>query len=42
MNFIFSVQDKNNIFLILEYVRGVELFQVIREIGIIELHLFFY
>jgi len=35
MNFFKSLKDKNNIYFLVEYIRGMELFDVIREIGIL-------
>jgi cGMP-dependent protein kinase len=34
MQFIRTFKDENNVFFLIEYVRGMELFDVIREIGI--------
>ena len=34
MEFIKSIKDDNNIYFLVEYIKGLELFDVIREIGI--------
>lgn len=35
MNFIRSLKDNNNIYFLIEYIKGMELFDVIREIGLL-------